>query len=1424
MDETISEPLAASPEALAEPEPRRRRRLRRLLSALAKSVVVVAIGLMLMFGALMAFLDTGPGHRFIVDRIAAATPPSGLRIRIGRIEGSIWGHTRLRDVRLYDPDGLFAESPEIAMNWRPIAFLFNRLLIHELESDLVIVHRLANLVEPEEPGPILPDYDIHIGRLDIRQLRIDEGVAGGERIGSLSGEAEIRRGRALIGLQAEIKDPGTGGGDRMRVRIDAEPDRDRFDMEARIRAPVDSVFGAMIGTRRPVRIDLSGDGSWTRWNGDATLDISGRRTAELGLRVDSGRFRANGWAAPAPFLRGRLQRLTAPRVLVNGSGAFADRRLDARLSLRSASLRVETRGAVDLGRGAYDGVEIAAELIRPAALFRNMSGRQVRLTGLLDGRFGEAAFVYRITAPRVAFARDPRAGPVGPGEGITGFEQVQASGRGRLTPAPVTVPLLATARRVTGVGDVAGGILANLRLEGALQVTARRLTGERLVVTSDRLRGQAAVAADLRNGDFVVAANLGMRGYPVPGFGVVDVQSELRAVPGPGRRGTNVTGRARAQVTRFDNGFLSWVAGGLPQLETALARGPDGIVRFENLRIAAPKLAIAARGIRRRDGTYSFDAGGEHGDYGPLRLSLEGRLERPRLAVELEHPVDALGLADVFLNLEPNESGFAWNATGASTLGPFTGNGFILLPAGRPAIVQVAALNVSGTRASGTLRSGTGGFAGRLDVAGGGLDGRLLFSPVGTNQRVAISLAAENARFIGPPEILVRRGTVEGVVVLDPAGNSVEGRVTGRGLSRGALSIASLDAQASLRGGVGQVRAQVAGSRGRNFAFSAAADVAPGRYRISGSGTLDRRPLELSSPALLTRSEEGWRLAPTRFTFAGGGASLSGLFGERTEVDARLEAMPLTVLDIFYPDLGLGGIASGLVRYRSAGEGAPPAGEANLRVRGLTRAGLVLSSRPVDLGLNARLDGVNAAMRAVAVSEGRTIGRAQARISPIGGSGTLLDRLTGAPMRAQIRYNGAADTLWRLTGIELIDLSGPAAIGADLRGSLRNPVINGSVQTAGARLESAVTGMVIENLQSVGRFGGSRLQIQRFRGTTPGGGTVEGSGNLDFATPGGVGMSFDVRAQSALLLDRDDIRAAVTGPISIRSDGGGGTISGNVRVTEGRFQLGSATAAAQVPRLNVEERNRIDADLPPLARNVEPWRLALDVRAPSRMMVTGLGMNSEWRADVRVAGTVIEPRITGSAELLRGTYDFAGRRFDLIRGNIHFEGETPVDPTLDIAAEARVRGLNAQIRVTGRSQRPEIAFTSTPALPQDELLSRILFGTSITNLSAPEAVQLAAAVASLNNPGGGLDPINALRGAVGLDRLRVLPADVTQGIGTQLAAGKYLGRRVYVEVVTDGRGYSATTVEYQITRWLSLLSSISTIGRESVNVRVSRDY
>jgi translocation and assembly module TamB len=307
-----------------------------------------------------------------------------------------------------------------------------------------------------------------------------------------------------------------------------------------------------------------------------------------------------------------------------------------------------------------------------------------------------------------------------------------------------------------------------------------------------------------------------------------------------------------------------------------------------------------------------------------------------------------------------------------------------------------------------------------------------------------------------------------------------------------------------------------------------------------------------------------------------------------------------------------------------------------------------------------------------------------------------------------------------------------------------------------------------------------------------------------------------------LLLNRDDVAARVTGPLQLKSDANGGTISGDLRLVKGRFQLGRATAAAAVPQLNVRETGLDEEDvIEPTA--LHPWHLNLKL-AGSDLQVTGLGINSRWTTNLQIGGLADEPRFTGRADLVQGNYDFAGRIFRLDRGVIRFRNESPPDPLLDIHARAAVQGLDATVTVAGTGLKPEITFASSPPMPQDELLSRILFGTSITNLSAPEALQLASAVAALQSGKGSLDPINALRRAIGLDRLRIVPADVATGQKTAIGAGKYITRKLFVEVVTDGQGYSATQVEYQMTRWLSLLSTVSTIGRSSASVRVSKDY
>jgi len=411
--------------------------------------------------------------------------------------------------------------------------------------------------------------------------------------------------------------------------------------------------------------------------------------------------------------------------------------------------------------------------------------------------------------------------------------------------------------------------------------------------------------------------------------------------------------------------------------------------------------------------------------------------------------------------------------------------------------------------------------------------------------------------------------------------------------------------------------------------------------------------------------------------------------------------------------------------------------------------------------------------------------------------------------------------LWRLTGSEVIDMSGPIAVAADIGGKLSDPQIRGSLKTTNGRIESQVTGMVIDHVASQARFSGPQLIFSQIAGQTTGGGSVSGNGNVTFAG-GKTLLNLSFNASQALLLNRDDVAARVTGPLQLRSDSRGGIISGDLKLNKGRFQLGRASAAAGVPQLNVRETGLDPEDVIEPAQ-LHPWKLNLKL-AGSDLQVVGLGINSRWITNLDIGGYADSPRFTGRANLVQGNYDFAGRIFRLDRGVIRFQGESPPDPQLDIHAQAAVQGLNATVNVQGTGLRPEITFASNPAMPQDELLSRILFGTSITNLSAPEALQLASAVAALQSGSGSLDPINALRKAVGLDRLRIVPADVATGQKTAIAAGKYIRRKLFIEVVTDGAGYSATNVEYQMTRWLSILSTVSTIGRASASVRVSKDY
>src|ERR1043166_1537581 len=240
-------------------EPRRLRRdwPRRLLNEL----FALFVALLFLIAGVLVLLDSAPGHRWIVDRIAGLETASGLRIRIGRIDGSIFGKSQLRNVSIADSRGVFLTSPNIKLDWTPGAWLDNKLYVDSLTSERVTLIRLPKLKPSTKQGQILPRFDDHIGDLKIDRLDIGPQVSGKSRSGSVRGKADVRRGRALVELAAAVN----SGGDRIVFHLDAEPDRDKFDVFARVVAPADGLVPAMIGTKRAIDLSIGGKGSWTRW-------------------------------------------------------------------------------------------------------------------------------------------------------------------------------------------------------------------------------------------------------------------------------------------------------------------------------------------------------------------------------------------------------------------------------------------------------------------------------------------------------------------------------------------------------------------------------------------------------------------------------------------------------------------------------------------------------------------------------------------------------------------------------------------------------------------------------------------------------------------------------------------------------------------------------------------------------------------------------------------------------------------------------------------------------------------------------------------------------------------------------------------------------------------------------------------------------
>lgn len=1376
------------------------------------------LGLVLLVAAVLGLLNTAPGKRLVADQIAALEFENGMKITVGRIEGSLYGNMILRDLSVKDPKGEFLFSPEVKVDWRPFAYQSSHVDVRSATAERMMLRRvpLFNPV-PETDEPLLPDLDIDIDRLRIARLIAEKPVTGQEQAATISGRAHIASGRAQVWLDGRTLGAGTtGGGDLIKVVLDAVPEAEKLALDIDVKAPQGGVIAAIAGFKELVTASVKGKGDWKLWQGALTATHGGKPLARLALEARDGTVSAKGPLQLAGLLTGPSAQLLLPAAQLDMSAVLEERSAVLEGSLTSDAMRLNANGGLDLSDNTFDGLKLAFVLLRPSALAENLSGSGMRAMLTLDGAFAAPKIAYTINASRIVI-------------NDMGLEQFAAMGDARVDPDRVLIPVSASVQRITGLDTVAGGSLTNVRLNGDVAIQGARVLSDNMRIRSDRIDAKTVLLANLETGLYAGAINGRIDDYRLESVGIFDIDTNIDLKTE--RRGFALEGKVRARSTKLLNPSLQQYLGGNFVASSDVRYGGDGAVRFANLRLEAPDLrVIGGNGSYAQDGRIALNANGVSNRYGRIGVRLAGTLANPDARVTADRPDLGIGLAQLEARITGARGGYRLNMTGDTDYGPLSAN--VVLGTSGATRLDIERANLSGVDFSGSLvQTRSGPFAGALRGNGNGLAGVVTLAAAGRYQAADFHLRSTGTSFEGKAGLIIGSALVDGRVVLYDM-PEVVARVQLAETRYGAFFINALRADVDYRGGRGTAKALIEGRSEVPFRIAANAQLEPRLWRVALDGKARGIAFKTMSPARIVPRKGSYELLPATIGGGGGKVRLAGTYGSGLKIQSRMEGLDIGLINAFMPGSGLGGRASGSIDFAQASVSAFPRADARLHITNFTRTSASIVSQPVDVNFVGKLLADGGEARAVIRRRGSVVGRIVASLRPLGpGAGSWTERLYDAPLGGGIRYNGTADALFSLTGQTGQSLSGPIGLAADFSCRLSNPCLRGVVRGKGLTYENQEYGTRLTNMTLSGRFDVNRLQIEELTANA-GKGTVAATGYIGLAADAGYPMDLAIALDRARLARSDAISASATGQLRLtKSAGQSALLSGQLRLPETRYKI-VREGAASVPRLTGvsfkprRTRVRITGDEPadPIVSVFDAIRLDIDVTAPEKLYVSGMGLESEWSARFTLGGTNSAPSMLGTVTLVRGTLGFAGRSFELEEGVIDFTGGRELDPRLRLVASEDVEDVLVRVNIGGRATNPEITFSSVPGLPQDEIMSRILFGSSIANLSAIQAVQLASSLNSLRGSGGGLNPLGKLRSAAGIDRLRILGADEATGRGTALAAGQYLTDDIYVELITDARGFTATQLEVAITPWLSVLSEASGSGLSSVNVRVRKNY
>ncbi len=1404
---------------------------------------------------------------FVQDRLS--TPER--QIRLSNIEGVLGSDVSIREITISDAEGVWLRVNNAALTWNQAALFMGRLEVRSLTADSIEFLRTAVPVEgavdlppPEAGGFSIPEFPVAIilEELSIPTITFGEDVFGlGSEI-SLTGAMTLDGGNLDANLDI-VRLDGPGG--TLDLDVAYRREANTVDLGLSLVEPENGVIANLLNIegRPAVTLTLNGSGPVSDLRTDLVLEANGQ-TALSGVATINQQ--SEGLAIAAD-LRGPLATLIAApyrpffgtetalsvNALMRSEGGISIsglRLTGGQLSLEAAaettadnflrSLTLDAVVADPAGGTVVLPLPGGATRLGSAQLSVDFGGEAAGTTGGTDwsanlsvANFEQPGFAAEnvtLALGGVATALDdPAARRVtfnGDGEvsGITGSDEIEAA-----------------------LGESIGLGLAGLWNAGEpVQLAEFRVSGAALTaVMSGQLDG-FDFRGDINLETASIAPFSGLAGRELDG--ALQLQANGSIMPLSG--GFDLALDGSGTDLAIDDEVADRLLAGTVSLSGRVARTEAGVTA-EDFRIANPQLQILADGSfasTAADFTFNLDLS----DLGLLSDEASGALAvvgtatgtEGVIALDLDANVASGELAG--RALRDGQLGFTGQYTDQGLSGDIAGSGSLdgyrtTLSAGVNVTPDMQSLADIDFQAAGTRI--TGGVA--RTVSTGLLNGGLTIISPDISVPAALALlearGALNAEVTLAPveggQGATMRGDVRDLVVNDIRVRAadidarvqdlfgvpiVNGAVNASGVSAGGVDVETLTAQATQSGTTTSFDAQARLATGTDVELAGALTPVDDGFRLA----LDRAQLQqgslsarLARPTVLQVAGSNVALDDVRFDVGSGSLTATGSAGETLAIDLDINALPLSIANAVMPDLQLAGTLDG--RASISGDSSDPQVSFEARAAGVNAAAISeFGIAPLTAAANGSFrDGtVTLASLSANGSGGLTL-RGSGTV-PLEGEGLNLSLQGSAPLALGNRF--LADRGGQLSGVLALD--------ARVSGSMADPQFSGRVTTSGAGYVDPELNLRLQGIAGAASLSGTSLVIENLSGSLSSGGTVSAAGSIGLS--GGFPADLRVALNSARYADGNLFVATLTGNLALTGNlTGSPLLSGNVAVEEANITVpenfGGGAQLIDVDHINTPpaveqtlQRARIDDRTGAPIPQTRPAGLLLDVNltAPNQVFIRGRGLDAEMGGTVRLTGPLNDIQPVGGFTLIRGRLAILGQRVTFESGVVTLVGD--LDPFINLVARTEGDGITVFVTVAGRASDIDVTFTSNPALPQDEVLSRLIFNRSMGELSPLQLARLAAAAAELVGGGGG-GLVDGLRGAAGLADLDVVTDD-RGNIAVQ--AGTYIQDNVYLGVQAGANGQNRVTINLDVTDDLKVTGAATQDGNSSLGVFYERDY